>query len=48
LKQDIFYENTVLEDLEKLTQLKNESNKQNYNELYNNVIKVDEYNKNNK
>jgi acyl-CoA dehydrogenase len=47
LKEDIFYENTVLEDLEKLTQLKNESNKQNYNELYNNVIKVDEYNKNN-
>jgi hypothetical protein len=37
LKEDIFYENTVLEDLEKLTQLKNESNKQNYHELYDNV-----------
>jgi acyl-CoA dehydrogenase len=42
LKQDIFYENTVIEDLEKLTLLKKENNLVEYNKLYTSVISVGE------
>ena len=41
LKENIFYENTVIEDLEKLTKLKNKDISK-YNELYKNVITVGE------
>lgn len=46
LKENIFFENTVIEDLEKLTMLKNSSNdkdKVKYNELYQKVISVGEF-----
>ncbi len=44
LKQDIFYENTVIDNLEKLTELKsNNSDKNLYNDLYQKVISVGEY-----
>lgn len=42
LKEHIFYENTVLEDLERLTQLKNGKNKTEYDHLYQDVISVGE------
>ena len=42
VKENIFYEDTVIEDLEKLTKLKNKSEKSTYNELYKNVISVGE------
>ena len=47
LKDNIFYENTVIEKLENLTNLKTKSDnfyKIKYNELYNDVISVGEYN----
>ena len=44
IKEDIFYENTVLDDLEKLTRLKNNTDKKKYNELYQKIISVGEYN----
>jgi acyl-CoA dehydrogenase len=47
LKENIFYENTVIENLEKLTQMKNDSDKVKYNELYKNVISVGEFKINN-
>jgi acyl-CoA dehydrogenase len=43
LKENIFYENTAIEDLEKLTKLKNKDISK-YNELYKNVITVGETN----
>jgi hypothetical protein len=43
LKENIFYENTVIENLEKLTEMKNDSDKVKYNELYQKVISVGEY-----
>jgi acyl-CoA dehydrogenase len=44
LKENLFYENTVLEDLEKLTGMKGNANKLNeYNALYQKVISVGEY-----
>ncbi len=47
LKENIYYENTVIESLEKLTKLKNselnDDNKLKYNELYQKVISVGEY-----
>ncbi len=43
LKSDIFYENTVIEELEKLTRLKETSDTHKYNELYKKVISVGEY-----
>ena len=56
LKNDTFYENTVIENLEKLTELKDKSDDKSddksadkaiYNELYQKVISVGEYNINN-
>lgn len=44
LKEDIYYENTVIEDLEKLTEMKKNKDKKEYNELYNKVISVGEFN----
>lgn len=43
LKEHIFYENTVLEDLENLTALKRSNDKVGYKKLYQNVISVGEY-----
>jgi alkylation response protein AidB-like acyl-CoA dehydrogenase len=43
LKENIFYENTVIQNLEKLTEMKNNSDKVKYNELYKNVISVGEF-----
>jgi hypothetical protein len=42
LKENIFYENTVIEDLEKLTKLKNSKDTSGYNTLYKSVITVGE------
>jgi acyl-CoA dehydrogenase len=42
LKEDIFYENTIIEDLENLSKLN--KNMDLYNELYNKIISVSEYN----
>jgi acyl-CoA dehydrogenase len=45
LKENTFYENTVIENLEKLTELKNNSSdKAIYNSLYQKVISVGEFN----
>jgi acyl-CoA dehydrogenase len=44
LKENTFYENTVIEDLEKLTILKNKGDISSYNKLYKNVISVGENN----
>ena len=43
LKENIYYENTVIENFEKLTELKNNPDKTKYNELYKNVISVGEF-----
>jgi alkylation response protein AidB-like acyl-CoA dehydrogenase len=43
LKENIYYEDTVIENLEKLTELKNNPDKTKYNELYKNVISVGEF-----
>ncbi len=43
LKEDIFYENTVIEDLEMLSKLNKDKHKDLYNKLYNKVISVGEY-----
>jgi acyl-CoA dehydrogenase len=45
LKENIFYENTVIENLEKLTELKHttQQSKSKYEELYKNVISVGEF-----
>lgn len=43
LKENIYYENTVIEDLETLTQLKNSKDKTEYTSLYNKVISVGEF-----
>jgi acyl-CoA dehydrogenase len=42
LKENIFYEDTVIEDLEKLTALKNSKDTSRYKELYKSVINVGE------
>jgi acyl-CoA dehydrogenase len=43
LKENIYYENTVIEDLENLTKLKETQNKIEYNTLYKKVISVGEF-----
>ena len=43
LKEDIFYENTVIEDLEMLSKLNKNTHMDLYNKLYNKVISVGEY-----
>lgn len=43
LKENIFYENTVIEDLERLTYLKDKQDTIEYNKLYQKVISVGEF-----
>ena len=43
LKENIYYDNTVIEDLETLTKLKETQNKAEYNKLYKKVIGVGEF-----
>jgi alkylation response protein AidB-like acyl-CoA dehydrogenase len=43
IKNDIFYEDTAIENLEKLNYYKNDSDKSKYKELYNKVISVGEF-----
>lgn len=47
LKEHVFYENTVLEDLETLTQLKKAKNTEAYQKLYQEIIQVGETSPNN-
>jgi hypothetical protein len=44
LKDNIFYENNVIEDLEKLSKLNKNKHMELYNKLYNKIISVGEYN----
>ncbi len=43
LKEDIFYENNVIQDLETLSRLDKNKHKDLYNQLYNKIISVSEY-----
>jgi acyl-CoA dehydrogenase len=43
LKEDIFYENNIIQDLEILSKLNKEKHKDLYNQLYNKIISVSEY-----
>ncbi len=43
LKEDIFYENNVIQDLETLSKLNKDKHKDLYNQLYNKIISVSEY-----
>ena len=43
LKGGIFYENTVIEQLERLTLMRNNGDREKYNEMYKKIISVGEY-----